>query len=389
MYLRTRHLWTILTIIGISYVKDVCSYEVPFSTSGNSIIDAKGTVVRMRCANWPGSMETLMPEGLQHNSIDNIVLLIKQMNLTCVRLTYSIDATQAGDLTAYQSFTRIGLTGALQGFIENNPSLINSTISSVIDAVLDTLGKYGLLVLFDNHISKAMWCCSDSDGNGFWGDRYFDVEQWIAGVKFMANKTVSRPQVIAMSLRNELRGPRENQNDWYHNVLRGINEAISLMNPRLLVVVSGLHYDTDLTYIRNNPIQNLVPPTLRNKIVYEGHWYSWSGYGHSSECDPMKAGVHDAWGFILELNQTYTAPVWLTEFGTDVDHFTGDDKFIDCVQSFLQTPLTSTVSWSYWVLAGSYYIRSGNVESHESFGLLTDNWKEIKSKSFIDVLSKL
>jgi hypothetical protein len=72
-----------------------------------------------------------------------------------------------------------------------------------------------------------------------------------------------------------------------------------------------------------------------------------------------------------------------------VDSFTGDDKFIDCVKSFLQTPLTHTMSWSYWVLVGTYYIRSGTIEEHDSFGLLTDNWKEIKSKIFIDILSKM
>jgi len=376
-------------VIYFLLLQNVYSYEFPFSTKDNSIIDAKGTVVRMKCACWPGSMETLMPEGLQHNSIENIVLLIKQMNLTCVRLTYSIEVTLSSNLTAYQSLTRLNLTSTLQGFIENNPLLINTTVPNVFEAVLNTLGKYNILVLFDNHISKAMWCCSNDDGNGFWGDRYFDVEQWINGVRFMAQKTVDRPYVIAMSLRNELRGPRQNQPDWYRYVLRGIREAISAVNPRLLVVVSGLNYDTNLTFIRSKSIQELVPQSLQNKIVYEGHWYSWSGYGPSGDCAKTIDGIHNAWGFILESNQAYTAPVWLTEFGTNIDAFTGDDKFIDCVKTFLQTPLTNTVSWSYWVLAGSYYIRSGSVEAHESFGLLTDNWKEIKSKSFIDVLSTL
>jgi hypothetical protein len=334
-------------------------------------------------------METLMPEGLQHNSIENIVLLIKQMNMTCVRLTYSIDVTLSSNLTAYQSLSRLKLTSALEGFIENNPSLINTSVPNVFEAVLNTLGKYNILVLFDNHISKAMWCCSNDDGNGFWGDRYFDVDQWINGVRFMAQKTVDRPYIVAMSLRNELRGPRQNQPDWYRYVLRGILEAISSVNPRLLVVVSGLSYDSDLTFIRSKPIQELVPQSLQNKIVYEGHWYSWSSYGPPGDCDKTIEGIQNAWGFILQSNQSYTAPLWLTEFGTNVDSFTGDDKFIDCVKKFLQTPLTNTVSWSYWVLAGSYYIRSGRSEDHESFGLLTDNWKEIKSKSFIDVLSTL
>jgi len=150
-----------------------------------------------------------------------------------------------------------------------------------------------------------------------------------------------------------------------------------------------LNYDTDLTFIRTKPIQTLVPETIKNKIVYEGHWYSWSGYGPQDNCEKTKSGVNNAWGFILEPNQPYTAPVWLTEFGTNVDDFKGDDKFIDCVQSFLQTSLTKQVSWFYWVLAGSYYSRQGHAESHESFGLLTDNWHDIKSKPFIDTLSKM
>jgi len=376
-------------LIFIVYIGHIHTYEYPFSTSGNTVIDATGATVRMKCANWPGSMETLMPEGLQHNSIENIVLLIKQMNLTCVRLTYSIDVTLQSNLTAYQSFSRLGLTSALQGFQMNNPTLINASVSSVFEAVLDTLGRANIAVLFDNHISKAMWCCSNTDGNGFWGDEYFNVDQWLAGVRFMAQKTLSRPFVVAMSLRNELRGPRQNRDDWYRYVVQGITEAISSTNPKLLVVVSGLNYDTDLTFIRTKPIQTLVPETIKNKIVYEGHWYSWSGYGPQDNCEKTKSGVTNAWGFILEPNQPYTAPVWLTEFGTNVDDFKGDDKFIDCVQSFLQTSLTKQVSWFYWVLAGSYYSRQGHAESHESFGLLTDNWHDIKSKPFIDTLSKM
>lgn len=373
-------------ILSFGYIH---TYEYPFSTFGNTVIDAKGNTVRMRCANWPGTMETLLPEGLQHNSIENIVSLIKQMNMTCVRLTYSIDVTLQSNVTAYQSLSRLGLTSALQGFQTNNPTLLNASVSSIFDAVLDTLGRANITVLFDNHVSKAMWCCSNEDGNGFWGDQYFNVDQWLDGVRFMARKTLSRPFIVAMSLRNELRGPRQNQDDWYRYVVQGITEAISFTNPQLLIVVSGLSYDTDLRFIRTKPIQTLVPQTIRNKIVYEGHWYSWSGYGPQDDCEKTKAGVQNAWGFITEPNQTYTAPVWLTEFGTDVDSFKGDDKFIDCVQSFLQTPQTNQISWFYWVLAGTYYQRSGKPDSHESFGLLTDNWQDIKSKPFIDILSKM
>jgi hypothetical protein len=56
-------------------------------------------------------METLMPEGLY--------------------------ATHAGNLTVYQSLSQLNLTFALQGFAENNPSLLNESTSDIYDAVLD------------------------------------------------------------------------------------------------------------------------------------------------------------------------------------------------------------------------------------------------------------
>ena len=368
----------------------VCCYQVPFSTSGNSVVDASGAKVRLRCVNWPASMETLLPEGLQHNSIVAIVSLIQQMNFNCVRFVYSIELTRSSNLTARQSLARLNLLSALVGFNTHNPTLIDATVSNICDAVLDALGRHNLLVILDNHVSKAMWCCSDNDGNGFWGDRYFDANEWIDGLKYMATKTINRHHIIAMSLRNELRGSRSTQTGWYHYMLRGIQEGVSVVNPQLLIVVSGLNYDLDLSFVRYSPIQELVPQSIRNKIVYEGHWYSWSNYGQSTECRKIQEGVQQAWGYLLEENQRYTAPVWLTEFGTNVDQFSGSDPYITCVSDYvLRASSTTHLSWAHWVLAGSYYTRESSIESHESFGLLTDDWHRVKSQSFIDVLSRM
>ncbi|CAF4979295.1 unnamed protein product, partial [Rotaria socialis] len=75
---------------------------------------------------------------------------------------------------------------------------------------------------------------------------------------------------------------------WYHNVVRAILEAISFVNPRLLIVISGLNYDLNLSFIRSLPVQNLVPISIQKKIVYEAHWYSWSYYGLLSDCNHIK-----------------------------------------------------------------------------------------------------
>lgn len=44
-----------------------------------------------------------------------------------------------------------------------------------------------IYIHLDNHISKGMWCCSQTDGNAWFGDEYFNVENWVRGLVYMAN----------------------------------------------------------------------------------------------------------------------------------------------------------------------------------------------------------
>lgn len=46
--------------------------------------------------------------------------------------------------------------------------------------------KQGIYVHLDNHISKAMWCCSTTDGNAWFGDTYFNVANWHRAWTYMA-----------------------------------------------------------------------------------------------------------------------------------------------------------------------------------------------------------
>jgi hypothetical protein len=84
--------------------------------------------------------------------------------------------------------------------------------------VVSSLGANKVMVILDNHISKPGWCCSGSDGNGFFGDLYFNPDLWIQGLARMATLFNGVPNVVGMSLRNELRGPRQNVKDWYRYI---------------------------------------------------------------------------------------------------------------------------------------------------------------------------
>lgn len=144
---------------------------------------------------------------------------------------------------------------------------------------MGNLGENNVMVILDNHISQPGWCCSNNDGNGFFGDRFFDPFLWITGLTKMATLFKGTSNVVGMSLRNELRGPNQNPRDWYKYMEKGA-EAVHAANPNVLVILSGLSYDKDLSFLRDRQV-NL---SFSGKLVFEVHWYGFSdGQAWSSE----------------------------------------------------------------------------------------------------------
>jgi hypothetical protein len=117
--------------------------------------------------------------------------------------------------------------------------------------------KQQIYVHLDNHVSKAIWCCSNTDGNAWFGDTYFDVANWRRGLSYMAKHGASWGNLMSMSLRNELRSPDDdpalanssyNWENWYENFVPAAN-GINAANPNVLIFLSGLNFDTDMTPI--------------------------------------------------------------------------------------------------------------------------------------------
>ena len=63
----------------------------PLSTSGRWIVDATGQNVTFAGVNWPGASEAMVPEGLQYQSIANIIGKIKTLGMNVIRLTFAIE----------------------------------------------------------------------------------------------------------------------------------------------------------------------------------------------------------------------------------------------------------------------------------------------------------
>ena len=61
--------------------------------------------------------------------------------------------------------------------------------------MVDELGKNGVMVVLDNHVSRPDWCCGDNDGNGFFGDADFYPMEWLQGLAQVATTYKDHPAV--------------------------------------------------------------------------------------------------------------------------------------------------------------------------------------------------
>ena len=48
----------------------------------------------------------------------------------------------------------------------------------VFDATVEGLTNEGLIVILNNHNSKAGWCCSEQDGEGLWYTHDYPEDMW-------------------------------------------------------------------------------------------------------------------------------------------------------------------------------------------------------------------
>lgn len=379
---------------------------VVLHTSSRWIVNESNKRVKLRCVNWAGHMETNIPEGLQHQPVSSIGNFISRAGFNCVRLTYSIDMALNPNQLVSASFSAAaspaGVTSDVMqslydSVVGKNPWIASTTTRGTFARVIQELGKVGVMVILDNHVSKAGWCCSNSDGNGWWASasgydsnnsRYFDTNEWLKGLRDMASFSARHANVVGMSLRNELRPvgsqDMDNHADWYTYVTQGA-QAIHYSNRDLLIVVGGLDYATNLSHLYSSPLDRTAYP---NKIVWEFHNYAWTfGSGAASNCTNYQSQLGSRSGFLLTQGKAFTGPLWLSEFGWAQTGTTADQsQYVDCLVNYMEG---NDADWAYWALQGDYYVRKGLVNNDESWGLLQADWSGWRNATFSARLGKL
>ncbi|KAL2903448.1 Glycosyl hydrolase 5 family protein [Bienertia sinuspersici] len=361
------------------------SHALPLSTNSRWIIDKEGQRVKLACVNWASHLDLVVAEGLNKQPVDVISKKINDLGFNCVRLTWPLYLAtnhSLASLTVKQSFLNAGLLDSFSGVQANNPSIVDLSLISTFKEVVASLTKNKVMVILDNHLSKPGWCCSTTDGNGFFGDKYFNTDLWIDGLTKMATLFKDNPYVVGMSLRNELRGPKQNANDWYRCMQKGA-EAVHKANPNVLVILSGLSYDKDFNFLRKKP----VSLSFTGKLVFEAHWYAfsdgqaWKNENPNQVCSRVVNNIMGMSGFLL--NQGF--PMFISEWGIDLRGINvNDNRYLNC---FLAWMVEHDLDWALWTMVGSYYLREGVVGMNEYYGLLNSNWAEVRNTSFLERIS--
>ncbi|XP_012087200.3 glycosyl hydrolase 5 family protein [Jatropha curcas] len=360
-----------------------CCFCLPLSTKGKWIVDSKtGERVKLACVNWPSHLEPMLAEGLADKPLKQIVFQIVRGNYNCVRFTWATFMfTRYANLTVRESFNTLNLTETVAEIRRQNGFILEKTLPQAFETVIDELGRQGVMVILDCQVSKPTWCCGEKDGNAFFGDEYFDVEEWLQGLTTAAELAKGKPNVIGISTRNELRGPLSNVDNWYKYITQGA-EAIHKANPDAIILASGLSYANDLTFLKNQSLRS----NYDNKLVYEAHWYPWSwaptdtwdDKNINQICQNKLQHFIDQTGFVNTLKNP--VPLFLGEFGLNLRGLLrSQDHFLSC---FLAYASDIDLDWAIWGLQGNYYFRSNKIGMDETFGVLDYHWNRIRNPHF-------
>jgi endoglucanase len=264
-----------------------------------------------------------------------------------------------------------------------NPQFKGKHAMAIMDALIAALAHAHIMVILDNHMSRADWCCSDTDGNGLWYNQEFPETKWLADWQAMARRYRKQPWVVGADLRNELRsgaswGGPDPKLDWHAAAERG-GRAVLVANPNLLIIVEGPEYSTNFTGFSKLPVT--LP--VAHRLVYSPHAYYVKGQDLSN-LDAMKQAYEARALFLLHTGPE--TPIWVGEFGAcqTLDCGANSDWLKLFIRLLKENPL---ISWSYWPLNGAQSSGDGRkYDAVESYGLLSTDYQHIAAPKVVELL---
>jgi endoglucanase len=366
---------------------------LPLHTESRWIMDAKNRRFRLASVVWYGAESPdWVPYGLDHNSVQAIARLIKEMGFNSVRLPWCNEMYETNPVIA-------------ASLLSANPSLLGKTALEVLDVVIEALAGEGIVIILDNHRSRGDWCCDVAHGDGLWRTAEYPEANWIADWEGLVRRYLLQPAIVGADVRDAPRaqlassappsctdcndtcpcdvatwGGTDPLTDWPSAAERAGN-AIHAINPDLLIIVEGVELSRTIP-------ANLRPVVLAvaHRVVYSPHDYpyTYDGVMAFASYDAFRTTLDQAWGFLLTEGQPYTGPVW-SVFGAN--HRGVDATWWGWMRQYVRE---KDVDWAYWALNGTEgrgYSRTFGAE--EQFGMLNVDWNGPASAGHLDSLQTL
>ena len=343
----------------------------PLHTQGHQIVDARARAVRLTSVNWYGFDEKeYVPGGLDHAPLARIIAMIRAIGVNSVRLPWANQTLEHNPQPPAYA-------------IAANPEFQGLRAMEIMDAVIAALAQAHIMVILDNHVSRADWCCSEIDGNGLWYSAEYPERAWLRDWQIIARRYRDQRWVVGADLRNELRngsiwGGVDPKRDWHAAAERG-GKAVLGVNRRLLIMVEGPEYSTNFSGFDKLAVS--LP--VAHRLVWSPHAYS---------------DAHHRFGSYEELKQAYdahvsylmraepAAPIWVGEFGTcqNLDCGKNSEWFRLFIQYLQENKL---LSWSYWPLNGTQSSGvSRKYDAVETYGLLSTDYAHLAAPAIVELL---
>ncbi len=342
----------------------------PLHTRDHDILDSMGHKVRLTSVNWYGfDQKEFVVGGLDHAPLGVIVQKIVDLGVNSVRLPWANETLEHNPLVPDYA-------------VKANPQFKGKRAMDVMDAVIQALAVAHIMVVLDNHMSNADWCCSETDGNGLWYNAEYPESKWLADWQTIVRRYKGERWVVGADLRNELRGGAvwggvDPKLDWHAAAERG-GDAVLVANPRLLILVESPDYSTNFTGFDKLPVRLKVA----DRLVYSPHAYNIDQHPFASY-DELKQAYDARAGFLLHAEPG--VPLWVGEFGTCQTLSCGANS--DWFVMYIRYMKENDLAWSYWALNGTQSSgASRKYDSVETYGLLSTDYQLIAAQKIVELL---
>jgi len=408
-------------------------------TCGSVIVDSAGTVVRLRAVNWYGfDSSDFVFGGLRYARYQDIVAHIKALGFNSLRVPFSNEMVERNPIVS-----RIGpiclhlscLPNSGADALAANPSLDDMHALDIMKTIVDYAGSQGLSVILDSHRAESGWGAQE---NGLWYTAAscpssappatcFTPQNWLDDWAAVEHLFAGDPAVVGLDLHNEPHsahqpstcaeyltyahwGPCGGLNNATTDWARAASQegaAAEAIDPRWLIFVEGVStypqsdgsfpndgYGENFQGVLTDPIN--LP--VGSRLIYAPHDYRF--FQPNGSLTQMYSSWDRTFGFASVPGQSYTAPIWVGEFGTcthdntcfnDAVNGNNSGYWFNAFTTYMDNGdpaagIPGGMNWSYWPINGTFsdswsYQGPSSTQTwkscygqREDFGLLGSDW---------------